>query len=146
MRIATPKTMTAATKIFLRRLILVQLWRTGDSGGQPPQSQRFAPFGDARQSRSVWTAVALAPLSHRLTSTIHAGWSHLLSRLQKEIPLLLADGHSQFFHHLQHVFPDLALFAHRLVAEQIRRMIRRHERRAAIGLPTTAQLRNADGF
>jgi hypothetical protein len=32
------------------------------SGGQPPQSRRFAPHDKFRQSRSVWTAVALAPL------------------------------------------------------------------------------------
>jgi hypothetical protein len=34
----------------------------GESGGQPPQSRRCAPHDNPRQSRSVWTAVALAPL------------------------------------------------------------------------------------
>ncbi|MGA2242525.1 MAG: hypothetical protein ABSH11_10905 [Verrucomicrobiota bacterium] len=28
---------------------------------------------------------------------------------QKIIPLLFADGHFEFFHHGQHVFPDFAL-------------------------------------
>jgi hypothetical protein len=31
-----------------------------------PHSRRFARFGDARHSRSVWTAVALAPLLDRM--------------------------------------------------------------------------------
>ena len=31
------------------------------------------------------------------------------SRLQEKPPLLFADGHFEFFHHGQHVFPDFAL-------------------------------------
>ena len=65
---------------------------------------------------------------------------------QEEIPLLFADRHSKFFHHLQKIFPHLALLAHRLVAQQIRRMICRHERRAAIRLPVAAQFRDANGL
>jgi hypothetical protein len=46
-----------------QRLILAQqCLRPNESGGQPPQSRRFAPVEIIWQSRSVWTAVALAPL------------------------------------------------------------------------------------
>src|SRR6202012_3225640 len=37
-----------------------------ESGGDPPHSKRFATYVNARQSRSAWSACALAPLSHGL--------------------------------------------------------------------------------
>ncbi len=74
----------------------------------------------------------------------HAYANHLCP--QKKTALLFGDGHSQFFHHRQHVLPHLALLAHRLVAQQIGRMIRRHQGRAAVGLPGAAQLRDAEGL
>ena len=36
---------------------------------------------------------------------------------EKIILLLLADRHIEFFHHGQHVLPDLAFFAHCLIAQ-----------------------------
>src|SRR6266542_6734136 len=62
------------------------------------------------------------------------------SRLDEKPPLLLADRHRELFHHLEHVFPDPALLAQSLVAQQVRGMIGRHERRAAVRTPLAAQL------
>src|SRR5438128_930365 len=41
------------------------------------------------------------------------------SRVQEIVPLFLGDGPAQPFEHLQHVLPDLALLAKRLVAQQV---------------------------
>jgi hypothetical protein len=71
---------------------------------------------------------------------------NLISRIQKIIPLLFVDGHFQFFHYLEHVFPHDAFLAHGLIAQQIGRMIRGHERCATVRLPIAAQLSDADGF
>jgi hypothetical protein len=48
--------------------------------------------------------ISLAPLGHQRESAVISG-----SRLQKIIPLLFADGHFEFLHHGQHVFPNLPL-------------------------------------
>jgi hypothetical protein len=46
------------TKLGFRRA----KFSADESGGQPPQSRRSAPYQSLSTSRSVWTAVALAPL------------------------------------------------------------------------------------
>jgi hypothetical protein len=52
-------------------LILAQQYlRAGESGGQPPQSRRFAKVGPRPPARSVWTAAALAPLFGRPAAII----------------------------------------------------------------------------
>src|SRR5882724_9418509 len=65
-------------------------------------------------------------------------------RSQKKISLFLADRRADFFHHRQHVFPDPALFAQRLVPQQIRRVIRRHQRNVAVTPPLPAQFGDAN--
>ena len=48
-------------------------------------------------------------------------------------------GFAEPLEHQQHVLPDLALFAERLVAQQVGRVIGRHERRALEIVPASAQ-------
>src|SRR5689334_839961 len=65
--------------------------------------------------------------------------SSAASRPQKIAALFLADGHTEPFHDLKHVFPDLALLAQGLVAEQVGWMKRGHQRNAAIRFPVSPQ-------
>src|ERR1039457_5305384 len=67
-----------------------------------------------------------------------------ISRLQKIILLLLTDRHFEFSHDFQHVFPDFAFLSSAVGTQEKRRMKRRHQRNAAIGLPSAAQFHNAD--
>src|SRR5258708_38398500 len=41
----------------------------------------------------------------------------VLSVFCEKVSLLFADGHADFFHHLQHIFPCLAFLAHGLVSQ-----------------------------
>lgn len=52
----------------------------------------------------------------------------LICGLGKKAALLLGDAAAEFFHHEEHVFPHLALFADGLVAQQISGMVRDHDR------------------
>ena len=62
-------------------------------------------------------------------------------RLQSReiIPLLFRDRSLQSLEHLQHVFPNFSFFRRRLIAQQIRRVIRDHERRVFVGMPAATQ-------
>src|SRR5713101_9932960 len=81
-----------------------------------------------------------AALSPQVRALVLRSWFGEMSAL------LLVDRQAELLHHLQHVFPQLAPLAQRLVAQQVGRMKRRQQRYAAIGLPLAAQPRNADGF
>jgi Spy/CpxP family protein refolding chaperone len=47
-------------------LVSSSVWRRSKAAVNAPQSKRFAMFGAPGQTRSVWTAVAFAPLSRRV--------------------------------------------------------------------------------
>jgi hypothetical protein len=55
---------------------------TGTAAVNAPHSRRFAQHAEIRQSRSVWTAVALAPLFAPTT-----GVAQKLRRAASEIPI-----------------------------------------------------------
>src|SRR5882724_13059682 len=61
------------------------------------------------------------------------------NRLQEIISLSLADGSLESLHDLKHVFPDFAFFRGRLVSEQVRRVIRDHQRNAVVSMPAATQ-------
>src|SRR5438094_10186379 len=60
--------------------------------------------------------------------------------LEKIVSLSLADRAVEFFQHGHHVFPNFAFLTRRLVAQQIRRVIRNHEWGVVIGMPFATQL------
>jgi hypothetical protein len=65
-------------------------------------------------------AMAISALLAQAQGTFTWSWNYSSAswflRLQKIIPLLLADGHFEFLHRLQKVFPDFALRRQRLVS------------------------------
>ena len=64
----------------------------------------------------------------------------LASRAVKITALLLTNRAVESLKNLKHVFPDFAFLGRRLVPQQIRGMIRDHQRRAVVGMPSAAQI------
>src|SRR5438876_10621086 len=75
------------------------------------------------------------PVSNAFTAALCTA-----NRLQEITSLSLADGSLEPLQNLKHVFPDFAFFGRRLVSQQVRRVIRDHQRNAVVNMPAAAQV------
>src|SRR5260370_33304332 len=74
------------------------------------------------------------PVGNAFTTAVRTA-----ERLHEIISLSLANGSLESLQDLKHVFPDFAFFGRRLVSQQVRGMIRDHQRNAVVSMPSAAQ-------
>src|SRR6266480_5166811 len=138
---ATSSALRAANACLARKL-----WRTMGSAASPAKARTEIKMRRFSLVITVdWTTEYAEPHSRMGQYWIWRG-RRPRSPLQKIIPLFFTDGPAQFFEHLKHVLPDFALLTERLVPQQIRRVIRGHDRHTAKLLPMAAQFGDAAGL